>query len=160
MEQQQALPDIIGRITGAMERNLIGPGERAELRRLDVEHPYSPAFWKIMTAWVGSSHTPTSETRWAIALSGFARMGPPLNKRGARLGQALASADYSETRLLKLLRVKGPTFADTVRRLCSFLAAKAEPVDWVELASFILTVDEQKADEARRRIARDYYATS
>ena len=160
MEQQQTLPDIIGRITGAMERNLIGPGERAELRRLDVAHPHSPAFWKVMSIWVESSQTPESETRWAIVLSGFARMGLQLNKRGVRLGQALYNAGYSESRLLKLLRAKGPTFADTVRRLCSFLAAKAEPVDWVDLARFILTADEQKADEVRRHIARDYYATS
>ena len=160
MEPQQTLPDVIGRIAGAMARDLIGPGERAELRRLDVAHPHSPAFWKIMTAWIGPAQTLESETRWAIVLSGFARLGPPLHKRGARLGRALANAGYSELRLLKLLKVKGPTFADAVRRLCGFLAAKAEPVDWIELARFILTTDEQKADELRRNIARDYYATS
>ena len=56
MEQQQALSDVIGRILGAMERDIIGPGERAELRRINVEQPHSPAFWKVMSIWVEARH--------------------------------------------------------------------------------------------------------
>lgn len=157
MEQQQTLADTIGRIAHAMDHDLIGPGERAELRRLDVQRPHSPAFWRIMTAWGTIDQTPESEMRWAVVLSGMARMAPQPHRQGYRLGRALAQADYSESRLFKLLRAQGTIFEDTVRRLCNFLAAKAEPVDWVELASLILTTDERKAENARRRIARDYY---
>ena len=159
MEQQQTLADVIGRVAHAMDHDLIGPGERAELRRLDIQRPHSPAFWRIMTAWVTSDQTTENETRWAMVLSGMARMAPQPHRQGYQLGRALAQADYSESRLFKLLKAQGTIFEDTVRRLCSFLAAKAEPVDWVELGSFILSTDEKKAEDARRRIARDYYAS-
>ena len=69
-----------------------------------------------------------------MILSGMAAMAPRPHRQGFLLGRALAQADLSEARFLRLLKADGPVFEDLVRRLTRFLAVKAEPVDWVELA--------------------------
>ena len=154
------LPSLIKRLAMAMERDL-DAGERAQLRRLDVKAPDQPAFWKLMAAWIAPERplSPPEETRWAIILSNMARMWPSCHQPGRSVGRVLAETNYQEIRLMRLLRTHGPTFADAVRRMCGFLASRAEPVDWAELAALILTSNPDKAETLRRKIARVYYQT-
>lgn len=151
---------IMSRIANAMAHGAISPGDLADLRRVSPESPDRPAFWRILHAWVSPAIPPDQESPWAVVLSGLARLAPTGHRRHRRLGEALATAGYSEGRLLKLLRTRtqSPTFHAIVRRTCAFLAAKAEPIDWAEFATFVLVADADKAEELRRNIARDYYS--
>lgn len=154
-----SLAEIISRVAGAMTSGAISPGDLADLRRVAPECPDRPAFWRILVGCVSPEREipPEQESAWAVVLSGMARMVPYHHRRGRRLGEALATAGYSEGRLLKLLRTRGRTFPDVVRRTCAFLAGKAEPVDWTEFAALVLVTDPEKAEALRRAIARDYF---
>jgi len=156
-----SLATIVARLAHMMEDGELGTGDLAGLRRLDADAPAQPAFWKIMAGVVAREGplSATAEGRWACVLSGMARMAPHHNDRRRPVGRVLAEAGYSETRLMRLLRADWPLLGDHVRRLCGFLASKAEPLDWLEFASFILSTDPTKSEEARRRIARDYYSS-
>jgi len=45
-----------------------------------------------------------------------------------------------------------------VRTVARFLASRAEPVDWTDLARLILTREAQTSEAVRRQVARDYYS--
>lgn len=159
-ESVESLPATVNRLAAAMSPNgWLTTGELAELRRLNTEAPDRPAFWRVLAAYV-SKDKPIpfeQESRWALILSNMARMAPFHHQPGQRLGQVLAERGFHEQRLMRLLRSEGHTFDDAIRRTCHFLAAKAAPVDWLDLARLILTRKSQKAEEIRRSIARDYY---
>lgn len=154
---------VIGLLSTAMIKGFLGPGELAQLRRIDPLRPYCPAFWHSLTAWIAPDRTlpPGQETRWAIILSGMARMVGLLHIPGYPLGRALAESGFNEGRLNRLLRVTDVAgLAVQVRRVSRFLAAGGVSVNWVDFAYFILTTDPEKREESNRRIARDYYYTT
>lgn len=156
------LGSTISRLANYMNKGVLGPGEVADLKRLDCARPDKPAFWRALSWWISPDRPPgpDEERRWALVLSGMARMSPRNHQPGRKLGRVLAEHDYSELRLARLLRSRGASFDSTVRRLSYFLSARGEPVDWTELAALILTVNPEKAEAIRRRIARDYYASA
>lgn len=153
------LSSIVRRITASMAEGRLGPGDLAQLKRLDVSRPDQPAFWKLEAELI-SPDAPLSldaESRWAVVLKNMARMAPFHHRPRRPLGTTLAEAGFAEGRMNRLLREKGDGLWDAFRRACAFLAARAEPVDWVETATFILTTDAEKAENIRRKIARDYF---
>jgi CRISPR system Cascade subunit CasB len=161
-------PDLatrIARIAHAMTHGALGPGDLAELRRLDVNAPDRPTYWKILVHHLGlgtddPAVTPGSERAWAIILSNMARMAPSPHNPRRPLGHALFDAGFPEQRLLRLLRSSGTTFVDTLRRACGFLAREGIAVNWVEVARLVLTRDPDQAEEIRRKIARDFFAAT
>ena len=70
-----------------------------------------------------------------------------------------SSAFYSESRLNRLLTARGPILRTLLARLFRMMAAAGQPFNWREMASFILNegYNEEAAEQARRRIAREYY---
>ena len=151
---------VIGRLSTAMIKSFLGPGDLAQLRRIDPLRPHCPAFWHSLTVWIAPDTTlsPDQESRWAIILSGMARMTGLLNLPGHPLGQALAEAGFNEGRLNRLLKVYDTAgLAVQVRRVSRFLAAAGVAVNWLDFAYFILTADPEKREDRNRRIARDYY---
>lgn len=157
MTEGTQLWDIIGKIAWAMDEGLIGPGDRAELRRLNPASPDRAVFWRVMAQYGPADHelSEEEERRWAIVLSGMARLP---HQQGRRLGRVLAEAGFPEQRLEHLLRAEGvKELAPAVRRLAQFLKAKNQPIDWCALAGLILAADPEKIERARRAIARDYY---
>jgi CRISPR system Cascade subunit CasB len=153
----KSLESLIGTLATMMANRVIGAGDLADLRRLDIPAPDRPIFWRLLSGCIASDRTlsDAEESRWAMILSGMARLP---HSRGRRLGETLAEADYSEGRLMKLLRTEGVNLAPLVRRTCIFLASKGQEVDWVDFAQFILATDPEKREAIRRRIARNYYA--
>ena len=146
----------------------------AELRRMDPDAPDAAMFWRLMASrnLLGN---PRVETKWALILHGIALMTPTAGS-GARsahdgimpVGRALflggetagrESGYYSESRLNRLLTARGPILRTLLARLFRMLASKGCPFNWREMARFILNdgCNEERADEARIKIAREYY---
>lgn len=149
------LPSICS-IHSAMRKGIIGPGEMAELRRLDPQNPDRLVFWQIIVRWVeGDLPLPDEQIqRWATVLQGCAVLGPDLHDPKCPLGLAMEKAGLAESRLSRLLRAPDPQFLEAAVRLCRFMRAKQKPFNWTEFAAWVLAGDR---DQFNHRIAQDYY---
>jgi CRISPR system Cascade subunit CasB len=142
--------------------NELPAGEVAELRRAKPADPACGAFYKIVALHldpllpVAGAARDEAERRWGAILSGMALM-QDLHRPGRRLGHALAAAGFSELRFVRLLRAHDDALGDAVRLTARFLAAKGEPVDWVDLAWLVLSDGSEAAEGVRRHAARDFY---
>jgi CRISPR system Cascade subunit CasB len=136
-------------------------GDVAALRRMDPRRP-AAAFFKI-AGLVLDEHLPGStkrrrdqETRWAAIVQGLAQLGDR-HSRAQRLGFALAEAGFSEHRFARLLTADADQLLDELPLLARLLAAKDVPADWAAAARLILSAGRADEEDARRRLARDYY---
>lgn len=102
--------------------------------------------------------------RWAslvhlvATLAGTA--GTMAHAAGRPAGRVLFDIRFSEARLEKLLSASGAATADRMARLARFVAANGGvPLDLRPLADLVLYVDRdsERAENARLRIAGDYY---
>ena len=165
--------EIAGRIARLADSRL---GDLAELRRMEPDEPDAAVFWRLMAEY-DLFGNPDVERKWALILHGIALM-TPRNRAGGEdtstahdgytpIGRALflggesrrESGRYSETRLNRLLTSRGPMLRTLLARMFRMLASDGVTFNWREMAQFILneSYDEEAAERARRRIARDYY---
>ena len=151
-------------------------GDLARLRRMDPDTPDAAAYWRLM-AKLGLLGNPAWEAKWALILHGIALMtrtsGGETAGRSAHdgripVGQALYLGGdpgrlrigfYREARLNRLLTARGPMLRMLLARMFRMMAAADQPFNWGEMAQLILYDghDEERAEQARRRIASDYY---
>ncbi|MFO8008765.1 MAG: type I-E CRISPR-associated protein Cse2/CasB [Candidatus Brocadiia bacterium] len=156
------LPSVVGKLAVAI-RDQLGSGEVAELRRISPHEPYTPALWKLLLTYVPDGWTTgpqrdEKERRWAALLMGMA-ITAGLHDHSVPLGRALAEAGWSELRFVRLMRDEGDSLMERVRRLAQYLASKAQPADWTDVAHILLDQQGDWAERHRMRIARDYYRT-
>lgn len=158
-KDRAGLGSLIGALAGLLQSPAIGPGELAQLRRLDADSPQQPAFWRLLVTHVSPDAAPgeRAERAWAVILSGMARMSPRAHAYGRPLGAVLAETGYSEARFTRFLRAPRESLPDTLRRITAFLAHKGEPFDWTAVATLLLTTNLEKAEQVRRGMAADYY---
>ena len=163
------------RLARRLAREDFPRGDLAALRRMTPGDPAAAAYWRLMAEGdlLGS---PVVEGKWALVLQGIALMTPTANRgggersahaQGVPVGSALFlggdptrnSALYSEMRLNRLLSARGPVLHALLARMFRMLASEGVSFDWGEMARFILNegYDEERAEQARRRIARAYY---
>jgi len=161
---ERSLLSTIGRISALLNgRGALTAGDCAELRRMDPRCP-GPAFFKLEGTVLHAELPPEEvalkdhETRWAAVIVGLAHL-QELHRRGARLGIALAEAGYSESRFSKLLRADADQLVDELPSLARYLAAKGVPVDWSSAAQLVLSAGQERHENARRHLARDYFGT-
>ena len=142
-------------------------GGFAGLRRMDPDEPDTAAFWRLM-AREELLGNPEIERRWGLILHGIALMtrtaGGDVTSRSAHnggmpVGRSLYENGYSETRFNRLLMARDDMLRTLLTRMFRMLAAGQATFDWREMAVFILNdgYNEERAEEGRRRIARDYY---
>ena len=154
----------VNSLAASIREGRLSAGDMAELRRLDPADPSSAAFWKIAGSvlepdgWLrGDGETRNEEERrWAVILRAIATLAP-LHTPGRRLGAALAEGELSEVRFVRLLRARGEILRRETRTVASLLASKAVRVDLAGLAGLVLSEGGDREEDARRRIARDYY---
>ena len=115
-------------------------GERAKLRR----NQRGEGFWKIAAR---ADVEPHEEPRLELLCYAVAQLGQGQQDFGA----ALYEADYSKTRLNRLLQAKDPETEG--RKAINFLAAQDKSADWTELTDLL----RYRNDRARESIARSYY---
>ena len=150
-------------------------GGLAALRRMNPDEPDAAAFWRLM-AEQDLLGKPAIERKWGLILHGLALMtssaGNSVESRSAHnrtmpVGKALflgaesqrTTGFYSETRLNRLLTARDDMLRVLLRRMFRMLASARATFDWREMADFILNegYNEDKAEESRRRIAREYF---
>jgi CRISPR system Cascade subunit CasB len=159
---QRANP--IGRLAGFVDK--AGIGERAALARLDPDallpHQMAALAKGLIQAGLDPDHWQARAwARWALIAHGMALAG---HDKG-RLGEQMARAGVSESRVTKLLTSRGDAFVQIVPRLLRLMASKGVKPNWYELGRLILKEqadDSESQDEAetlRLRIAGAYFST-
>jgi CRISPR type I-E-associated protein CasB/Cse2 len=157
--------DPVASIAGQVPH--LSTGDRAALRRLyltqgrrhDAEGIVEGLLYR---AGVVLGDQPGARDPWrllahvAALLSGTGAQQP--HAPGRRLGRALFEAGLSENRFLRLTTVRGSALEGQIVRAARMLAQAGQtPVDlWPFL--HLAGTNPDKADEARVRIAQDYYA--
>ena len=149
-----------------LERDRLGTGPLAALRRMEPAGALPPAFWQVLIKHVPEDlrDGPQAERAWAAVVNGIALMAPRSNQQNTKPGAALAATGYSEPRFVRLLRAEGTGAAAELRTACRWLSTKAQPVDWVLFARFILSrlhpwfQGEENQDRQTNSLARAYFA--
>ncbi len=158
--KQPDLRSLVNRLAHALAREL-PPGDLAALRRSSPEAP-SAAFWKVAASLLGEAlpeggaARDEAERSWAAILAGMA-LTEGLHRPGRRAGAALAEAGYSELRFERLLRARGSQLLAALRGAAQYLASKAVPLDWSDLAGLVLSEGGPSEEQTRRGLARSYY---
>ena len=155
----------IARMAARMSADDYPPGDLAELRRLDPRCPDGRAFWTfVVRSTPDALDDPPLQFALAVALRGMAIACPfHRSPEGQRrpLGLALAEANVSQQRLLRLLR-GGPEALDRwLRDLARLVRSKGPDAafDWTDAFWLLrLLPDSDRGRQHRRTIARDYYA--
>ena len=153
-----SLPSIIGRISGVIANEHFPNGDRAALKRMDLnkEPPlsfYRFAFRHLPQNWQGQRKA------WQAILSGMALMSPQIHQPNRPPGRVLAEESYSEARLERLLSAEDETQRTLILRTVRFLAAKKQAVDWLDIARLLLTREAEREEAIHMKIATDYYRT-
>lgn len=138
-------------------------GLAADLRRMAPGDVACSAFWKISVRHLhlegSEERVAEQERRWSVILASLAAMADRHRTR-VPLGAALARADLSEARVLKLLRARGTALPDVIRTVCHQLGAASQPVDFADIARLVLSEGRRDEERVRRRIARAYYRST
>lgn len=144
------------------------PGDVADLRRIR-QGALAPAFWRLLVQHVESADLlvepsreavrADQEQRWAVIMSALAQSQGFHD--GTPLGKALAEADVSEMRVMRLLNATDTPLYDLVRTAIHQLASKGATYDPLDIALLVLDQDAavhaSRGEFVRRRIARSYY---
>jgi CRISPR system Cascade subunit CasB len=129
-------------------------GDLAELRRLDPHQPAAPAFFRILVR-IAPEAGIDAMRRYARYLAIVALKPEVLTKD--RLGVVMAATGISESRVQRLLTARGDALNVQLRLIARRLANSGN-LPWPAFYDLLLR-DENQADAARLRIARDYWRT-
>lgn len=132
-------------------------GHRAQLRRLHNARQDSAAFWHLMNEYArGALDDDRAARALAVVIRGMA-IAPRFHfAEHVSLGTAMAAAEISDARLLRLLRTGREQLPEEVRRLARLMGSKGDVgrFDWHDVFELAFHPDE---DWPRRDIAKDYY---
>ena len=155
----------VGRVAGMLhpETGRLPNGDRAALRRIDLDQPITPTLWKVLFAldqdespdWISETKW---EQRWATLLMGMAHCAG-LHDYNVPLGQALAEAGWAETRFVRLMEADDETLPVLLRRMAQYLASKQQPANWDDVRRLLFYQSGETAEDIRLQIARPYYRT-
>ena len=154
--ESPALGKTIGKIAGIIDHGTFPTGDRAALKRMSpgVEPPltfYRFCFQNMEEGWEWKKE------EWLTIIAGIALMCPNPHNYEKSAGMALASWGYSEKRLERLFASSGEVLRLLTLRAARFLSAKNESINWVDFARLLLSETPEKRENARMKIARDFY---
>lgn len=161
---RQRRRQAVGAIANQCNDGRFSNGDLAQLRRLDLRRGHAAtdsAFWHIVARDLDprglfDDNDPLALRRWMAVLQGLATIhGQHRNK--VRLGTALAQAEISEARFIRLLRAQGDALLALIRPLAHQLRSSGHPVDWADVADFVFSDGTGYADDVRRGLAVDFY---
>lgn len=141
-------------------------GDRAALARLHPESLQPHQLAALARALLATGLSPEqwhADTwpRWALIAHGMALAG---HDGKQKLGNQLAHAGVSESRVTKLLTSRGDAFTQLLPRVLRLLASKGVAPNWRELGELVLIESssqrhqQAKAEEIRLQIAGPYFS--
>ena len=154
----------VGRAAGMLhpEEESLPNGDRAALRRIDLDTPVTPTLWKVLFDLKQDESRGMSQTkweqRWATLLMGMAHCAG-LHDYDVPLGRALAEAGWAETRFVRLMEADDETLPVLLRRMAQYLASKQQPANWDDVRKLLFYQSGETAEGIRLSIARPYYRT-
>lgn len=168
--RRQRYRDMIHRLAWRFDHDA-SSGDLAQLRRLDVRHGFDSldtAFWRIVIhdledqQLLDGYDDGDDLRRWMAILQGLATLQGQRGQqgqhaKGQRLGQAMAAAEISEVRLVRLLRAQGDALLALIRTLAHQLRSKGTKVDWADVADLLFSEERSYATDVRRDISSDFY---
>jgi CRISPR system Cascade subunit CasB len=163
-EESISSSQAVGRAAGMLhpEEGSLPNGDRAALRRIDLDTPVTPTLWKVLFDLEQDESKGMSQTkweqRWATLLMGMAHCAG-LHDYDVPLGQALAEAGWAETRFVRLLEADDETLPVLLRRMAQYLASKQQPANWDDVRRLLFYQSGDTAEDIRLSIARSYYRT-
>ena len=121
---------VVNKIAALLRADYFGNGPRAALRRMDPEMLAEPVLQRLLADYVPDSWLLNhGMADWSLIVHALA-LGSPDHLLGAKsLGAALAQAQYSESRLARLLQASRAQVNDVLPRACRFLVAKGEALN-------------------------------
>jgi len=145
------------------DNHRLSNGERAELRRANPKRPVTPTLWKVLIDLEQHESPPyvsarTWERRWAALLVGMSYCAG-LHEYNISLGQALATAGWSQGRFVRLMEADEEALPYLIRRMSQYLASKAQPANWDDVRKLLFSVTSSYSEDVRLDISRDYYRT-
>lgn len=142
---------------------MFGTGPLATLRRLDPSGALAvPALQRLLARHVAEQE-PDWLRVWSLLIHCMAIAAPDQHRGRDTLGTALFQAGYSEGRLTRLLVAGRREMPVVAPRLVRFLVSRGQALDAAGLWRLMRPVlldrpdDAKWAEEARTRIAGDYY---
>ena len=161
--EQRGLGAAVGRAAGMLhpENRKLSSGERAELRRANLKSPVTPTLWKVLIELEQHESPPkvparTWERRWAALLVGMSYCAG-LHDYDVSLGQALATAGWSEGRFVRLMEADEEALPYLIRRVAQYMASKAQRANWDHVRQLLFSVSSSHREDVRLDISRDYY---
>lgn len=147
---------LVARLTDAS----LPTSDRAALRRLHPLQPVPLVFYRfaIRTLPDDWDADPENEKNWMTLVGGISLMAPLAHNPERTLGRALASTNYAEIRVERLLSSYGDTQRTLLLRAVRFLDAKSTSFNWADAARLLFTRDPDRRASVRRKIAQDYYS--
>ncbi|WP_022835513.1 type I-E CRISPR-associated protein Cse2/CasB [Salisaeta longa] len=139
----------------------LSTGEIAMLRRVNPEAPVTPALWRLLEqtdqldapGWASQDDW---ERRWGLLALCMAYV-PGLHDYNVPLGQALATAGWSEMRFVRLMEAGADALPPLMRRMAQYLASKEQSANWDDARRLIFSLGAPHANDVRLTIARSYY---
>ena len=142
-------------------------GTLARLRRTDPQSPPLD-FFRISVGLLDDSlpekgeRRDREESRWALLVSVMAVALGTSPETGGLLGDvpfgmALGQAGVAEMRVLRLLEADTDQLPALVRHVVHQLVSKAQSFNVNDLADLVLDNGTERAERARRNIARNFY---
>lgn len=153
--------DLFGKLAAWIQR--APPGDRAALARLQPHALQPHQLAALSRALLSAGLDPQAwraETwpRWALIAQGIALVG----HSNGRLGEQLADAGVSESRVTKLLTSRGDAFQQLLPRVLRLMASKGAAPNWRELGDLVLKesdpTQQEAAESLRLRIAGPYFS--
>ena len=134
-------------------------GSLAALRRLSPDQPDGAAFWWLVAEYAPDAFENDRAARALAAIVQCMAIAHPCHRplSGRRpLGEALAEAEVSEARLLRLLRLSRGELPEELRRLARLMGSRGEVgrFDWSDAFDLLFWAN---GERLRRDIARYYY---
>ncbi len=168
-DYSEELASAVGKIAVALEKaggardgwSFLSPGDVSGLRRMDPKRPCS-AFWRILETFVpeGMRRSTETERRWALVCQGMAFMAPRVHDMSKPFGRALYEAGFASEdrpmRVNRLLAAEDEVFEEYLLSACRYLAAKAQPANWVGISRLFINQDAA----ARRDLAKSFFTCS
>lgn len=167
--------EIAIRIANDIAAENFNRGDLANLRRMDPDTPDAAVFYQL-SAKYNLSGSFEMTRKWALVMHGIALMTQTSSEdatsraahvRSMSIGKALftggddsrTSAFYSESRFNRLLTARGTMLRTLLARMFRMMAATSQGFDWYQMAQFVLYdgYDDERANQIRQNIARDYY---